>query len=224
MNIERVILGICVFLVSCKTETKNSSNNDSFEIKKEVVKELLINESLSPMKVDSLGKTDMKQLIGKKLDIDLNCLSNDKCKSSILDVLFKKVNYSYILGDYAGTNQEQYYCYILGLFNNSEYEDSYMLLFDNNDILKDTLKITNKEISLNVLFEDNKKGVALGKIENKNFKDFYFEITDLYEINEDVQLIKRDLNTNVLQCPLPLKYQSEEFIGVEERFDYGVKK
>lgn len=213
---------LCLFiLISCKTEVKKDFKGNS--IKKETFQEVNNEDSFS-QKEDNLNKVNTDQFIGKKLDIDLDCLSNDGCKSNTLDMLFKKENYDYFLGDYRGTSQEEYYCYVLGLFKNSEHKDTYVLFFDNNDILRDTLRTTDKKISLNVEFDDNQRGLALGYVDTKNLKNIYFEITNLYQIDNNIKLQEIGLNMKIKNCPLPLDYLSEEYVEIEEYFNYDVKK
>lgn len=164
-------------------------------------------------------------LIGKEFIIDQYNYKNDLFNSKKLDALFQKHNYTYLIGEYSGTSKEYFDCKIVGLFRNNKHEKSYALLYDKNAILRDTLNITNKDISLNVLFENNKKGIALGNVDTTNIKDVYFKITDLYELNsKTIKLNKVSINQKIMKCEIPIEYLSEEYAGIEDYFTYGVQE
>lgn len=130
-----------------------------------------------------------------------------------------------MIGEYSGTSKENFNCKILGLFRNNKHEKSYALFYDKNDVLRDTLNITNKDISLDILFENNKKGIALGNIKTTNIKDVYFKITDLYEIDKNnIKLKKNNLNRKIIKCGIPIGYLSEEYVGIEDYFNYGIQE
>lgn len=164
-------------------------------------------------------------LIDTKINIDKQYLSEDKFQSKKLDALFGVKEYLYLEGEYSGVSFNNFYCKIIGLFKKNSYEKSYVLFFDNNDILRDTLNVGEKNISLDVLFESNKKGVALGKMNINNLKNTYFQITDLYELDDKkIKLKKIDLTTTILKCEIPIEYLTEEYVGIEDYFHFGTEK
>lgn len=163
--------------------------------------------------------------IDTKINIDKQYLSEDKFQSKKLDALFGVKEYLYLEGEYSGVSFKNYYCKIIGLFKKDSYEKSYVLFFDNNDILRDTLNVGEKNISLDVLFESNKKGVALGEMDINNLKNTYFQITDLYELDDKkIKLKKIDLTTTILKCEIPIDYLTEEYVGMENYFHFGTEK
>lgn len=163
--------------------------------------------------------------IGKEFIIDQYNYKNDLFNSKKLDELFKKHNYSYLIGEYSGMAKENFHCKIIGLFRNNKYENSYALFYDKNHVLRDTLKITDKDISLDILFENDRKGIALGNIDTTNIKDVYFKITDLYEIDKNnIKLKKINLNQKIIRCEIPVRYLSEEYVGMEDYFNYGIQE
>lgn len=164
-------------------------------------------------------------LIDTKLSIDKKYTSDDKFKSTSLNSLFNGNDYSYIIGEYSGTSKKNFHCNIVGLFKNNSFKNSYVLFLDNNDILRDTLNIKSKDISLDVVFENNKKGIALGNMNINEIKNSYFHITDLYELDDKkIKLKKIDLNTEILKCEVPIQYLTEEYVGIEYYFEFGVAK
>ena len=74
-------------------------------------------------------------LIDTKINIDKQYLSEDKFQSKKLDALFGVKEYLYLEGEYSGVSFNNFYCKIIGLFKKNSYEKSYVLFFDNNDIL-----------------------------------------------------------------------------------------
>ena len=167
--------------------------------------------------------TETSNLIGQKFTIDQINQKEDKFSSKNLDKLFNKKDYTYLIGEYSGTSKENFNCKILGLFKNNVYEKSYALFFNGNSVLKDTLSITKKDISLDVTLENNKKGIALGNFDVSDIKDTYFKITDLYEIdNKTIKLKKLNINQKILKCEIPIDYISEEYEGLENYFHYGI--
>ena len=138
---------------------------------------LLINiTSCNGQDKDKNTLTNEPNFIGKELIIDKISSKENKFQSETLDKLFNKKNYTYLIGEYSGTSKENFDCKIIGLFSNNKYEKSYAIFSDKNEILRDTLNITNKDISLNVLFGNNKRGIALGKVDTTNFKRIINEI------------------------------------------------
>ncbi|AYZ10649.1 hypothetical protein EGY05_01180 [Chryseobacterium arthrosphaerae] len=166
---------------------------------------------------------EIPNLIGQEFIIDQINPKEDKFSSKNLDQLFNKKSYTYLIGEYSGTSRENFNCKIVGLFKNNVYEKSYALFFDSNNFLKDTLNITKKDISLDVKFENNKKGIALGNFDISDMKNTYFKITDLYEIdNKTITLKKININQKILKCEIPIDYISEEYEGLESYFHYGI--
>ncbi|MDR2236628.1 MAG: hypothetical protein LBE92_10930 [Chryseobacterium sp.] len=167
--------------------------------------------------------TEIPNLIGKEFIIDQINPKEDKFSSKNLDQLFNKKSYTYLIGEYSGTSKENFNCKIVGLFKNNVYEKSYALFFNGNNVLKDTLNITKKDISLDVTLENNKKGVALGSFDVSDMKDTYFKITDLYEVDgKTIKLKKININQKILKCEIPIDYISEEYEGLENYFHYGI--
>ncbi len=168
--------------------------------------------------------TSNSNLIGKELKIDKYDFTDDKFRSKILDQLFSKKNYTYLIGEYSGTSKEDFYCKIIGLFKDNQYQKSYVLFFDPQNILRDTLDIQDKDISLNILFEQNKKGIAVGKMDTTDIFNSYFQISDIFEVvTKPVKLQRLPIKTKILECELPIEYLSEEYVGIEHYFHFGTE-
>lgn len=85
-------------------------------------------------------------------------------------------------------------------------------------VISDTLNVKKgQDYSVNTFFENGRKGIAVG---NFNEAEEFFEITALYEISNEGKKKKLDLNTTVLDCPVPLDYIREDDSG---NYQFGVK-
>lgn len=93
---------------------------------------------------DKVATIEDNHLIGKEFIIDQYNYKNDLFNSKKLDALFKKDNYSNLIGEYSGTSKENFDCKIIGLFRNNRHEKSNALFYDKNEILRDTLKLPIK--------------------------------------------------------------------------------
>lgn len=164
-----------------------------------------------------------KAAIGAKLELP-PCIYYDDCKSPYLDTLFHKRDRTYLLSEDNGTNFDDYNFYIINVFHNHKPECGYILLLDNENILRDTLQFKNEDISLDVVYKNAHKGLALGLLNDKDLYNVYFRITNLYEITEELKIKSLALNTPILECQIPLKLLTEEYVGVEDYFSYGIDK
>lgn len=82
----------------------------------------------------------------------------------------------------------------------------------------DTLQIKKGEdYSINVVFENNGKGIAVGTFYPE---EEFFEIKALYEISKSGKKKKLDLTTMVTDCPAPTDYASDEDSG---NYKFGIK-
>ena len=108
------------------------------------------------------------------------------------------------------------------LKNSEKSTKHYLLIFGNNNILKDTLLIPNNEVySLNVKFKNNKNGISLGFFD-KNTS--YFKINKHFELDKNLKLKLLPINTQIVDCPLPVEFLSEENVGIENLYKYGTQK
>lgn len=212
-HLKNIFLGIGIIL--CFSCNKNFDEKISDE---KVFSKIIAEFS------DSSATERIQPKINTKLQLDLDCLYQENCRAENLDILFNRQGYSYTISDYTGTSHNDYYCHILNLFKNSVYENSYVLFYDKNDILRDTLQLKDKKMVLNVIFENNKRGIALGYFDDNDFNNVYFEITNLYILDNNIKLHKTSLETRIKNCPLPLDYLSEEYVGIEDFYNYGVKE
>lgn len=164
-------------------------------------------------------KNNPTNFVGKFFFIDKSEIEG-LYKSKNLDALFTLKDYSYFEPDYVGTSFETYYVIDIVAQNELNHKIHYLLFFDNNHVLCDTIKIPWGEIySLNVEFENRIKGIAIG-IFHKN--DTHFEIKEVYEMNNNFRLKKLSNNVNIIKCPLPTELLSEENVGIEEYFKYNI--
>lgn len=138
-------------------------------------------------------------------------------KSKELDRLFNLNNKKYFIPDIYGLNTDTYYIKPISI--KDDHEKSYILLYDKNDILRDTLSISNEySYSINVRLENNKKGICLGRFKEENT---FFEIEKIYEVSNKIKLKPISIETRILYCPVPVEYISEENVGIEDYFKYG---
>ncbi|KMQ69266.1 hypothetical protein ACM39_04000 [Chryseobacterium sp. FH2] len=166
-------------------------------------------------------KYQSQNIINSKLVIDKESVGNNFYKSKNLDQLFNVKNCIYFEPDYVGTSFDNYYVKNIVIQNTSKIKTHYILIFDNKDILRDTLKIPkNRVYSLNVKFENNKNGIALGVFEKPIS---YFKIDKNLELNNNLKLQPLSLNTKIIDCPLPIEFLSEENVGIEEYYHYGIQ-
>lgn len=139
-------------------------------------------------------------------------------KSKELDKLFHLHNEVYFLPDTFGLDTEFYYVRPIGIKGN--LKDSYILLYDKNDILRDVLPVANKYVySIDVRLENNKNGICLGTFDEENV---FFEIEKIYEVTKEIKLKLLPIETKILDCPIPADYNTEDNIGMEDYFKYGV--
>lgn len=144
--------------------------------------------------------------------------NNDYFKSKELDKLFNLHNEVYFLPDTFGLDTDFYYVRPIGIKGN--LKDSYILLYDKNDILRDVLPVANKYVySIDVRLENNKNGICLGTFDEENV---FFEIEKIYEVTKEIKLKPLPIETKILDCPIPADYNTEDNIGMEDYFKYGV--
>ena len=144
--------------------------------------------------------------------------NNDYFKSKELDKLFNLNNEDYLLPDTFGLDAEFYYVRPICIKGN--LKDNYILLYDKNDILRDVLPVANKYVySIDVRLENNKNGICLGTFDKEN--DF-FEIEKIYEVTKEIKLKPLSIETKILDCPIPADYNTEDIVGMEDYFKYGV--
>ncbi len=155
--------------------------------------------------------------INRKFKIDLLSYNekDGSFKSKKLDSLFNYHNAKYFIPDISGTQTDNYYIKVI----NINYKKIYLLIYDNNNFLRDTLLIPSDNVfSINAKLENNKNAICLGKFDKKNS---FFEIHEIYELSKNLKLKKVKDNTNIIHCPLPLEYLSEENVGIENYYKYG---
>lgn len=92
----------------------------------------------------------------------------------------------------------------------SKTSTKYLFITQNN-ILKDTLKINkNFEYSICQLDKQNtKNGLAIGKYKI-NGKREYFEIHQLFQIDNEGKIRKMKISTIIFDCPAPTDYIKDE--------------
>jgi hypothetical protein len=140
--------------------------------------------------------------------------------SKELDKLFNLTNQKYFIPDIYGLDTDTYYIKPISIKNN--HQKSYILLYDKNNVLKDTLSIPHVySYSINVQLENNRNGICLGKFDEENT---FFEIEKIYKVTNKVKLKPTSIDTKILDCPVPVEYISEENVGIEAHFKYGIKK
>ncbi|WP_333852017.1 hypothetical protein [Epilithonimonas sp.] len=163
-----------------------------------------------------------QNIIDSKLIIDQENIENDLYKSKNLDQLFNIKNQTYFEPDYVGSSFENYYVKNIIIKDGSNIKSHYLLLFDKEDILKDTLKIPKNQVySLNVKFANHKNGISTGIFDEKTS---YFRILKNFEINKKQKLIPLSLKTKIIDCPLPIEYLSEENVGIEDSYNFGINE
>lgn len=166
-------------------------------------------------------KYQSQDLINTKLTIDKIDVRGDLYHSKNLDNLFAVEGYTYFEPDYAGTSFDNYYVKNIIVQDKSGQKSHYVLFFDNTDVLKDTLKVPNNEMySLNVLFENNKRGLSLGTF---NQKTSYFKINKNIELDKNLKLKPLPIATKIMKCPIPVELLSEENVGLEDHFAFGTQ-
>ena len=144
--------------------------------------------------------------------------NNDYFKSKELDMLFNLNNEDYSLPDIFGLDAGIYYVQTIEIKDN--HKNYYILLYNENDILRDTLSISNKYVySIDVRLENNKNGICLGIFDEENA---FFEIEKIYEVTKEIKLKPLSIETKILDCPLPADYNTEANVGIEDYFKYGV--
>lgn len=160
-----------------------------------------------------------QNIIDSKLIIDQENIENGFYKSKNLDQLFNIKNQTYFEPDYVGTSFEDYYVKNIIIKDGSNIKAHYLLLFDNEDILKDTLKIPKNQVySLNVKFANHKNGISIGVFDEKTY---YFKIFKNFSIDKNLKTTPLSLNTEIIDCPLPIEYLSEENVGIEDYYHFG---
>jgi len=162
-----------------------------------------------------------QDLINSKFTIDKSSVKEDSYLSKNLDQLFKADGLTYFEPDYSGTAFENYYVKNIVIQNKSNRKSNYLLFFNKNNILTDTLKIPENHIySLNVDFDNDKKGVAVGIFD---LHKSYFKITNKFELNKNLKIKPLSINTKINHCPIPVELLSEENVGLEEHFTFGIE-
>lgn len=121
------------------------------------------------------------------------------------------------MSEISGTKSENYYVKAIVV----KGQKSYLLVYDNDDFLRDTLSIPKYNVfSIDVEFEKSKHGISLGLFRES---ESYFEISKIYELSSKLKLKELPLSTKILKCPLPLDYLTEANVGIEDYYKYGVK-
>jgi hypothetical protein len=167
-------------------------------------------------------KYQSQDLLNTKLTIDRVDVKGDFYSSKNLDNLFSVEGYTYFEPDYTGTSFDDYYVKNIVVQDKSNKKYQYILFFDNKDILKDTLRVPANQIySLNVLFENNKKGIALGSFDQKTS---YFKINKNFELDKNLKLKPLPVTTKIIECSIPIALLSEENVGLEDQFTFGTQK
>lgn len=139
-------------------------------------------------------------------------------KSENLDNLLSVKDGKYYISEVSGTKTKNYYITPVTIVNGK----SYLLIYNNQSILTDTLLIPKKNVfSINVEFENKKNGICIGIF---NDEESFFKINSIYELSLKNKINKLSINTKIIKCPLPLDYLSEENLGIEEYYKYGIKK
>jgi hypothetical protein len=166
-------------------------------------------------------KYQSQDLINTKLTIDKENNNGEFYSSKKLDELFVIKGYTYFEPDNVGTSFDNFYIKNIIVQDKSNKKSNYLLFFDNKDVLRDTLKIPIDQIySLNVKFTNNKRGIAIGTFDKNSS---YFKINKNVELNNNLKLKPLPLNTKIIDCPLPIELLSEENIGLEDHFVFGIQ-
>lgn len=166
-------------------------------------------------------KYHSQDLLNSKFTIDKN---NDKggfFNSKNLDDLFAVKGYTYFEPDYTGTVFDDYYVKNIVVQDEKGKKSNYLLFFDHKDILKDTLKVPANQIySLNVSFENNKKGLSFGTFDQKTS---YFKISKNFELNKNLKILPLPITVKITEFPIPVELLSEENVGLEDHFTFGTQ-
>lgn len=153
--------------------------------------------------------------------IDKTFVGDDKYTSGKLDELFAIDHGIYFEPDYTGTSFKEYYVTYIVPQDNKPDRPGYLLFFDSKDILRDTLHVPSGQmVALNVVYEQQKKGIALGIFDPATS---YFRIYRKLALSPGVKLTPLPLATRVESCPLPIELLSEEQVGLEAYFHYGTE-
>jgi hypothetical protein len=166
-------------------------------------------------------KYQSQDLINTKFTIDKNNIKDDSYSSKNLDNLFAVDGYTYFEPDYSGGAFEDYAVKNVVVQDKAGKKSNYLLFFDNNDILKDTLNVPlDGMYSLNVLFENSKRGISLGTFDQKTS---YFKINKNIELDKNLKLKPLPIATKIIECPIPVALLSEENVGLEDHFTFGTQ-
>ncbi|MCY1660794.1 hypothetical protein [Chryseobacterium sp. SL1] len=159
--------------------------------------------------------------INTKFTVDKENIKDDSYSSKNLDNLFAAKGNTYFEPDYTGTSFDDYYVKNIVVKDQKGKKSNYLLFFDNKDILKDTLRIADdKMYSLNVIFDSNRKGIAVGTFDAKQS---YFKIEKNFELDKNLKLKPIPVSSKIEKCPLPVQLLSEENVGLEEHFTFGTQ-
>ncbi len=129
------------------------------------------------------------------------------------------IDEEYTVADYNGMQFPDYYFKVVS-YNKYMPNNHYLLLYDLNNNISDTLNITDKDVSVNVTFKNNTSGVALGTVQAEDLNNIRFNITDLYEIKNLKFKQLTTQNPEIKNCEIPIQFQSEEYAGIEDYFTY----
>lgn len=98
-------------------------------------------------------------------------------------------------------------------------QDRYLFIESGKNFeIVDFIKVNKgKDYVANVVFENNSSGIAVGVFSESQE---YFEIQELFDINSAGKKNKLNLNTVVIDCPVPTDYVSDEDSG---NYKFGIK-
>ncbi|MCW3161467.1 hypothetical protein [Chryseobacterium oryctis] len=166
-------------------------------------------------------KYQSQGLIDKKLEIDKEIVNEEFYHSKTLNDLFHIQDATYFEPDYVGTSFPDYNVKDIVVHERSGNKKYYLLFFDKNNFLRDTLQVKENEIySLNVIFSNNRKGLSVG---NYNENNSYFKIIKNFELDKNIKVKSIPIDTKIINCPIPIELLSEENLDLENTFKFGIK-
>ncbi|WP_370901147.1 hypothetical protein [Chryseobacterium gossypii] len=160
-----------------------------------------------------------QNFINTEFVIDKQNVEDGFYNSKNLDALLKIKGGRYFEPDYTGTSFDNYY--VRNIVNDRSDKKNILLFFDKKNILRDTIQIPFHQVySLNVIFGDNKNGIAIGMFDKKNN---YFKINKSFALDKGLKLRPLPIDTKIIHCPIPVDLLSEENLGLEEYFTFGIQ-
>ena len=180
---------------------------------------LLIFAVISNYSCNYNSTVEEEKFLDRALDVSslLAKSHNDQeyARSTKLDSLFEIENGQYVLSDISGTSFEDYSIFVIACLNK---KTTLVLFVDRNEILRDTLTFSFEEdFSVGVELSENQRGVCVGEYDEEYNR---MTINDIYVLDNSIKLSKASNKSNIIRCPLPQNYLTEENDMLGETFSF----